>query len=435
MTAFLNPVDIANRALQHCGANRIDASLGFSENSRNSAETYFVYDKLRRAELRRNVWRFAIRDFLLRPIDTTFMLLSPAMWVSTVTYFVGSIVSDQSGNLWISNTPNNLGNDPLLTNAWDSYFGPMAVGPYDSSLSYVSGELVYTTDGDGKNRVYLSLLNGNTDAPSTATAWDATVTYKKNDVVTRSSVAYMSRVDLNLNNDPATTAFADWSSASTYFIGDKVSGSDGSVYQSVTNNNTNNDPVADIGTNWTNTGVLCKWNQTFVGGSGSVNWRQIGGTEFPNGVTLSELNILYPIGTGPVSQADSWNIFRLPAGFLRKAPRDPKSGSVSWIGAPTNLVYDDWTFQGHYIKSRETNSITLRFIADVIDVQHMDDMFCEGLAARIALEVCETLTQSIEKLGGIKKMYDEFMTDARTVNAIEVGSEEPPLDDFIACRM
>ena len=63
------------------------------------------------------------------------------------------------------------------------------------------------------------------------------------------------------------------------------------------------------------------------------------------------------------------------------------------------------------------------------------DMFCEGLSCRIALEVCEKLTQSSEKLKGIDGEYKVFMGDARDTNGIEQGSVEPPLDDYIATRL
>jgi hypothetical protein len=75
---------------------RIDATLGFSEISSRSSECAFVYDKLRRAELQRNTWRFAIREAVLRAIDSTTLLLVPALYVSTTTYFVGSIVVDSA---------------------------------------------------------------------------------------------------------------------------------------------------------------------------------------------------------------------------------------------------------------------------------------------------------------------------------------------------
>src|SRR5262245_60082133 len=130
---FRSPVDIANRALQHCGAEMIDQTLGFAENSKNARQTSFVYGKLRVAELRRNVWTFATRKAPIRSIDTNTLLLAPALWVSNTTYFIGSIVTDQNGTIWVSRLPNNLGNDPLLTLAWEPYFGPMTVMLYDSS--------------------------------------------------------------------------------------------------------------------------------------------------------------------------------------------------------------------------------------------------------------------------------------------------------------
>ncbi len=64
----------------------------------------------------------------------------------------------------------------------------------------------------------------------------------------------------------------------------------------------------------------------------------------------------------------------------------------------------------------------------------MDPMFCEGLSCRIAIEVCEPLTQSTSKLAGITAEYKQFMGDARQVNGIEVGPVEPTEDEFITCR-
>jgi hypothetical protein len=88
---------------------------------------------------------------------------------------------------------------------WEPYFGPLAVALYDSTEAYSAGELVYTTAGDGTNRVYVSLQSDNEDNPATATAYDATVTYQKNDVVTSSAIAYMSLIDLNTANTPASS--------------------------------------------------------------------------------------------------------------------------------------------------------------------------------------------------------------------------------------
>jgi hypothetical protein len=434
MAEFLTPTDIGNRAAQHCGAEMMDAALGFTEQSKVARQISFVYGKLRRAELERNVWTFAVRTAALRAIDTNTMMLAPAVWVSTTTYFPGSIVSDGIGTTWISKVANNLGNQPTSSTAWEPYFGPLTVSLYDSTQSYFPGELVYTTAGDGTYRVYLSLQSANSDNPATATSWSATATYNAPQVVTYLSVAYMSLINLNTNQQPSLSPAA-WSAATTYTTGQRVySPTDGLIYSSVGNGNINHDPSSDGGVNWTNTGVLCPWTTLFVGGIGSVKWLEIGGAEFPSGVGLSVPSIIYPLGSGPSSQAATRNLYRQPAGFLRGAPQDPKAGSMSLLGAPSNSLYNDWNYENHYITTASNGVILLRFVADMQDVSRMKTMFCEGLAARIAEEVCEPLTGSSAKLDIITKAYNKVMSEARTANAIEVGSEEPPLDDWLAAR-
>jgi hypothetical protein len=540
MAAFRTAVDIANRALQHCGATRMNPLKGFGDTtSRGASEIGFNYDKLRRAELQRNNWKFAIRRAALRPIETNTinstdtLLLAPALWVSTTTYFVGSIVVDQNGTIWQSNTPNNIGNQPLITSAWDEYFGPMSVSAWDTTGStfYFAGELVYTTTGAGVDRVFVSLIEGNADNPSAASVWNSTATYYQNQIATffpnwssattyafgagvtfngipfisiiagntdnppagsvewmqlpltstggvqepdwnvatfypvnsivnfggvlfiasaqstglvppnnpgswmavSGGVAYMSLFDLNINQEP-DLAPPLWSATVTFSIGAKVGGSDGQIYISLANFNVGVDPTTNGGAVWQPTGILNPWTTVFVSGTGSRNWRQIGGPEFPMGVTVAPLNIIYPIGAGPSSQATTRNTFVLPAGFLRKAPQDPKAGSQSWLGAPSGLIYNDWNIEGKYLTSRMSDAILLRFTADTVDVTSFDDMFCEGLAARIGLEIDATLTQS-KNLQTIASAYAKFMGEARTVNSIEIGPEEPPVDDYIFCRL
>ena len=433
MPEFTSPTDIGNRALQHVGAEMMDAVAGFSENSKAARHVSFAYGKLRRAELERNVWTFATRRAPLRAIDADTMLLAPAVWVSSVSYFAGSIVSDANNTYWISRIQNNLGNQPQISSTWEPYFGPLSVSIYDSETTYFAGELVYTAAGDGTYRVYLSLQSANADVPATGTAWDATVTYNTSQVVLYSAVSYKSLIDLNLNQTPSASPAA-WSSATTYSAAQTVCGSDGVIYSSIAGSNLDHDPTSTGGVYWTDTGVLCPWTTTISGGTGSLKWLQIGGAEFSSGVGLTTLNIIYPIGAGPSSQAATRNAYRLPAGYLREAPQDPKAGSVSLLGAPTNSLYNDWVFEADYIVTATDGVIILRFVADMQDVTRMKSMFCEGLAARIAEEVCEPLTQSTAKIESIRAAYKRTMGEARTINAIEAGSEEAPLDDFLACR-
>ncbi len=425
---YLVPLDIANRALDHVGQDPIDTTLGFNELSKKARLCSRLYDKLRRAELRRNVWQFATKRTALRPISEHTMSLVPTLWSSVTTYFIGSIVSDSSGILWVSVIPDNLDNEPGVSfSCWEAYFGPLMVYPYDSTEAYFAGELVYLAAGDGTYVVYRSLQSANEDDPSVPTDWDATIVYNIDTIVNYLGTLYMSLINLNLNQTPSATSPPAWDATVTYLAGQDVRGSDGVVYQSIAGGNIGHDPILDAGVHWTNTGVLAAWDSQFTGGSGSLKWLEISAALAPPG-------IVYPIGSGPSSQSQTRNIYRLPANFLREAPQSPKAGSTSYLGAAWGLAYPDWEYESNFIVSSEVNVILYRFVADYIDVRTMDPMFCEGLAARIAVEICEPLTQSTEKLNGIETIYKTFMGEARTVNGILTGSVEPPIDDYLACR-
>jgi hypothetical protein len=433
MAEFQTPVDVASFGLQLCGQARIDPVKGFTEPTRGARETSFAYGKLRRAELQRNTWRCAVKMAMLRAIDANTRLLTPALWSPISTYFANSIVSDQNNNLWISNTPNNLKNDPLASLTWEPYFGPLTVSLYATATSYHAGELVYKTPGDGTYRTYLSLQDGNSDDPAVASAYDATAVYTKNQVVTFSSVAYMGLIDFNTGNTPSAAPTA-WNVATTYTTGNAVAGSDGVKYVSVGSGNVGNDPTLDVaGVNWTNTGVLVAWTAVFTGGTGSNKWLQIGGVEFPSGVALTSLGVAYSPGTGPSSQASTRNVYRLPNGFLRLAPQNPKA-TTTWLGGPSGNVYSDWSLQGDYLITGDSGPIPLRFVADLTDVRRMDDLLCVTLGYRVAIAVCDTLTQSASQLANIEKAYSVFRNDAATVNAIEMGYDDPPDDDYVTVR-
>jgi len=434
MPAFTAPTDIGNRALQHCGAARMDPTLGFNEGGINASETSFAYDKLREAELRSNLWTFAIKKVALRAIDTNTMRMEPALWSSTTTYFRGSVVQDQSQNWWISDIPANLNNDPLQTTYWKPYFGPVTVPLWDSTgtTAYYSGEVVYTTPGDGTGKVYLSLIDGNSDNPATASSWDATVTYAQDDVITRTSVAYKSLIDLNLNQDPAS-APALWAVGTTYAAGNKVGGSDGVIYQSIGSGNVGIDPTTDGGVHWTNTGALNPWTTVIGGGTGSVNWLEIGGSDFPSGVSLTEYRPSYPIGSGPFSQSQTRNVFHLPNSFIRPAPQLPKT-ATPYLGGPSGLVFTDWTYENEFIVTFDAGPIIYRFVADVTNVRRMDAMFCEALSARIGLAICQKVTQSTGKLQTIAQEYSKWIGQAKLIDAIEQDYTDQPDDDFVSVR-
>lgn len=320
MPAFTTAVDVCNRALQHCRMARI-ATL--ADQSPNATETNFVYDKVRDAELRRNVWRFAIRRSVLRAVDTTSVTWTPPAWDVTVAYALGAIVS-YNGFYWQVDQSVTGGLTPDVATAWHRYFGPIVIDPLVAGQSYFAGELA-TSGGT----TYLSLVSMNTDTPPTS------------------------------------------------------------------------------------------------------NWLNVNGTTLP-------LQIVYPIGTGPLTNTLTANVFRLPYGFLRRAPQSPKQGVNPFLGAPCGLLDDDWLLEGNYIVSMDAGPVMLRYVADMIDVYDMDPMFCEGWAARIAKEAAPVLVtdKSLATiLAKVEADYKRTMGEARTVNGIETGTEDPAEDDFVTCRV
>lgn len=435
MAEYNQPIDIANRALQLCGAPRIST---FQDDSKGASSVNFVYDKLRTAELRRNVWRFSTRRTILRAVSPTTAYFQPQAWSSTATYLFGSIVSYGGITYQAKNSvPANQEPDTSFT-YWAPYFGSRTLdywnapgvfssptpGTWSSGQNYAANDQAVGSDGyvyaslvngnmgnnpvtdggvhwlklamaptgegyyageicyvQGQPGVYVSLINSNSFSPTVIPAWVNTQVYQTGQTVVYNSVTYQSAIDFNVGNTPTGTG--DW------------------VAQPAAQ------PDSMVGNAW---------------------------LYMPN-ASYSALKINYPAGSGPNNQSATRNVFFLPNGFLREAPQDAKAGSTSWLGAPSGLMYNDWQFEGNLLISREVYSIPFRFVTDFVTVADMDPMFCEGLAARIALEIVEELTQSTGKLNNIGRLYQGFMGEAREVNGIEMGASEPPEDDYVTCRI
>jgi hypothetical protein len=377
--AFNTPEDIANRAVDHMGADHSITSL-LTDGSKAQRVILGMYNKLRQAELRRNDWKFSMRHAVLRALDTTSMLWTPPAWSNGSTYRVGQVVSYDDGygsRYWINVKPANLNNAPGgSANAWDNYFGPLVVPLWSAGTAYFPVDTVYMSNHLGTFSLYTSLQNGNTEEPDTTDAYVSTVTYTKDQVVSYLAQDYISLVDGNLGNTPATSP-----------------------------------------TQWAVTAI-----------AGSLNWVTQGGT-------LVQLNIMYPLGSGPLSNQNSSNVFPLPYGFLRNAVQDPKAGAVSIFGAPAYRMPTDWIIEGPYILSNDAGPLVYRFVGDTSVISGFDPMFCEGLAARIGVEACESVTGSTEKLKTISQLYGGAIRDARLVNGIENGAVQSELDDWIGCRM
>ncbi len=152
-------------------------------------------------------------------------------------------------------------------------------------------------------------------------------------------------------------------------------------------------------------------------------------------VTADQLvALLSPAGPGKTVAGRARSLFPLPNGYLRVLSPDPKVESTSTLSTSAGLPFLDWQFEGNYIVTAAVSPLLLRFVADVSDVPSMDSLFCEGLACRIAYEVCEILTQSNVKLQAIGAAYQKFVRDARLINWLEIGSTEPQEEEYELTR-
>jgi hypothetical protein len=79
--------------------------------------------------------------------------------------------------------------------------------------------------------------------------------------------------------------------------------------------------------------------------------------------------------------------------------------------------------------------LDLRYVADVENVQEFDPLFVDALAHRLAIDVCEDLTQSSGKKDGVARAYGMIIQRATRVNAIERPPEPLADDSWVMSRV
>lgn len=118
------------------------------------------------------------------------------------------------------------------------------------------------------------------------------------------------------------------------------------------------------------------------------------------------------------------NYFPLPTDFVRLLPPD------KWL----NFNNRDWQIEEKGIATNDDAPLNIRYIANIDDPNKMDALFREALAARMAREMCEELTQSNTKKAETKDAYNTAVLEARHINAFERESDEPPEDEWITAQ-
>lgn len=116
--------------------------------------------------------------------------------------------------------------------------------------------------------------------------------------------------------------------------------------------------------------------------------------------------------------------FTLPASSLRLYEDDPAVVNNN----------KDWVIEGDKILTDDTAPLDIRYIDQITDPNEMDVLFREALAAKIAFELAEEITQSNTKKRDALRAYEDAIAMAKRTNSIEKTSEKPPEDTWVTVR-
>lgn len=134
-------------------------------------------------------------------------------------------------------------------------------------------------------------------------------------------------------------------------------------------------------------------------------------------------------------------VYPLPSDFLRLW----MLGDWYWLG-PDMSDYRGagclpYTIEGRALLTNEARSpdavpgpVRVRYLAQVSDTTLWDSNFVEAFACRLAVEICDELTQSSTKKNGMWQEYDQAIRRARRTNAIELPPEYIQDDTWVLSR-
>jgi hypothetical protein len=126
--------------------------------------------------------------------------------------------------------------------------------------------------------------------------------------------------------------------------------------------------------------------------------------------------------------------YQLPSDFLRLiqiGEHDLGLDLTDYRAAPNGL----YSIEGGTLLTDLGPPLPIRYVRRVTDTALMDPAFREALAARLAFECCERLTQSDSKKQLAWGDYREALREAVRANAIESAVEYPSDDSWVMARL
>jgi hypothetical protein len=95
----------------------------------------------------------------------------------------------------------------------------------------------------------------------------------------------------------------------------------------------------------------------------------------------------------------------------------------------------DWVLEGRKILSNQSTVLYLRYVSDITDVTQWDAAFYDLVAVSMAMDMCETLTNSASKMGRLQDEYRHSLAEARKSNAFEQLPQSGPDDSLWLVRL
>lgn len=116
--------------------------------------------------------------------------------------------------------------------------------------------------------------------------------------------------------------------------------------------------------------------------------------------------------------------YPLPTGWMRVLAPDKLQ----------NFNNRDWIIEAGCILTSDSAPLDVRCVMKIEDTNLMDVTFREALASKLALELCESLTQSNVKKQACADDFKNAISEAKKANAIEKVPQSAPEDKWITTR-
>lgn len=149
----------------------------------------------------------------------------------------------------------------------------------------------------------------------------------------------------------------------------------------------------------------------------------------------------WPFVRKHVLRSHSWNAatVRTTLAVLTTAP---DWEFESYYQVPTDCLHlvevdtdEDWRIENGKIAAEGNGTLSIRYIKDETDTEKYDASLAMVMALRLAVEICEKITGSLNKRQLLLQEYIQTLNDAKVDDAQEQSPAEFEEDDWIRSRV